>query len=194
MDLVKVRFAIEQDEDGWPPVGSEGLWAESLGHARYRLDNTPWFVRGVASDDIVAAIADPDDVLWFTERVEWSGRLTIRVIPFRAGPLAGSLRAVVEIFEELGVSGEGALPAYAIVALDVPADADFAAVKARLRRGEDDGSWSYEEAASTTVGSPSEARPRGRLMRPRGPRRSGRRWCSRLRWGRTCRSGCARPA
>lgn len=145
MALVKVRFAIEQDEDGWPPVGSEGIWAEDLGERRYRLDNTPWFVRGVASDDVVEAIADPDGVLWFADRIEWSGRLTIRVIPFRDGPLGGSLQAVLDTFEALGVSGEGALPAYAIVALDVPTDADFAAVKERLRQGEDDGSWTYEE-------------------------------------------------
>jgi hypothetical protein len=26
-DQVKVRFELEQDEDGWPPVRSEGIWA-----------------------------------------------------------------------------------------------------------------------------------------------------------------------
>jgi hypothetical protein len=28
---VKVRFELEQDEDGWPPLGSEGVWATPLG-------------------------------------------------------------------------------------------------------------------------------------------------------------------
>lgn len=45
--LVKIRFELEPDDDGWPPVGGESLWAFDLGHDRYRLDNTPWFVRAL---------------------------------------------------------------------------------------------------------------------------------------------------
>lgn len=52
---VKVRFALERDEDGWPPAESEGLWAELVESDLYRLDNTPWFVRGVAAGDVVQA-------------------------------------------------------------------------------------------------------------------------------------------
>ncbi|WP_323136453.1 hypothetical protein [Streptomyces sp. NBC_01446] len=41
---------MEIDEDGWPPASVESLWAVDLGDERVRLDNTPWFVRGVASE------------------------------------------------------------------------------------------------------------------------------------------------
>lgn len=50
---VKVHFWMAVDEDGWPPAGVESLWAVVLGDGTVRLDNTPWYVRGVASDDIV---------------------------------------------------------------------------------------------------------------------------------------------
>lgn len=145
-EFTKVRFALEVDADGWPPVSSEGLWAEPLGGDRYRIDNTPWFVRGVASDDVVSATADADGVLWATQGLSWSGRLTIRVIPSREGPLGGSLQGVLDAFEPLGVTGEGAEPAWPIVALDVPPDADLARVKALLRKGQADGRWDYEES------------------------------------------------
>lgn len=123
-------------------VSPRATWRNN---GRYRLDNTPWFALGVAADDVVAASADEEGVLWFTDRIEWSGRLTIRVILLSEGPLAGDLQAVLDSFAPLGVSGEGALPTYAIVALDIPPDVDKATVKARLRAGETDGSWAYEE-------------------------------------------------
>jgi hypothetical protein len=57
-ELVKIRFDLDQDDSGWPPAESEGLWAAAVGPNRFRLDNTPWFVRGVAADDIVEAAPD----------------------------------------------------------------------------------------------------------------------------------------
>lgn len=144
IDFVKVRFRLQKDDEGWPPVESEGLWAEPLGQHRYRVDNTPWFARNLAADDVVIALAGSDDALWATERAEWSGRLTIRVIPRSEGSLNGNRQAVLDAFEPLGVSGEG-IEQYNMVALDVPSDADLAAVKGLLRAGEADGRWDYEE-------------------------------------------------
>ncbi len=140
---VKVRFRLDP-VDGWPPVGSEGLWAEPLGSNRYRIDNTPWFVRNLASDDIVIARAGDDGILWAIDTFQWSGRYTIRVIPFRSGALGGDPPAVLAAFSPLGVSGEW-IAQYGIVALDVPADVDHWAVKQLLLAGADDGRWDYEE-------------------------------------------------
>ena len=145
IEFVKVRFKLQQDDEGWPPVESEGLWAEPLGGDRFRVDNTPWFARNLAADDVVIALAGSDGVLWATERTEWSGRLTIRIIPFSKGPLNGSRQAVLDTFKPLGVSGEG-IEEYNMVALDVPTDADLAAVKRLVQAGEADGRWDYEES------------------------------------------------
>jgi hypothetical protein len=110
-----VRFGLVRDEDGrapvagWPPpVDSEGLWAKPVGEGRHRIANTPWFVRDLATFDVVDAFAD------------------------------------------LGVRGESAAPAYPIVALDIPPEADFRAIRARLRTGRSDGTWDYEEACVST--------------------------------------------
>ena len=80
---VKVPFRLEVDEDGRPPASVESLWATDLGDGTVRLDNTPWFVRGVASGDIIRVEAD-DDGPHSTARstsVTSSTRSTARPIP-----------------------------------------------------------------------------------------------------------------
>lgn len=141
---VKIRFRLEVDDDGWPPVGSEGLWGEPVGQDSYRIDNTPWFVRNLASGDVVRALAGDDGVLWATGRLEWSGHCTIRVIPIGTGPLRGDRQAVLDAFAPFGVTGEG-IEQYGMVALDVPPDADAQRVRSLLIEGESDGRWHFEE-------------------------------------------------
>ncbi|GHJ47459.1 hypothetical protein Cs7R123_48010 [Catellatospora sp. TT07R-123] len=143
-DYVKIWFALDQDENGWPPASSEGLWAVRLSAQVVRLDNTPWFVRNVACGDVFAVERDDQGQWWAGERLRWSGHCTIRVVPFRDGALAGSLRDVLDRFSPLGVSGEG-IEQFGMVALDVPPTADIAMVRLRLVEGEDAGWWEYEE-------------------------------------------------
>jgi len=144
-DLVHVIFELDVDEDGWPPVSAERVWARPLGDDTYRLENVPWFVYGVAEGDLVRAVAPSTDE-WpvYQDTVRSSGNCTIRVIPLRSGALAGSQAAVLDLFAALGVTGEGA-GTYSLVALTVPPDADLGAVKTLLRQGEDDGRWYWEE-------------------------------------------------
>ncbi len=142
--FVKVRFNLARENEAWPPVSTEGLWAEPLGGDRYRVDNTPWFARNLAADDVVVARAGRDGVLWAMDKLQSSGRLTIRVVPFRAGGLRGDLQSVLNAFRPFGVTGEG-VHQYGIVALDVPPDADLTSIKDLLRAGRADGRWDYEE-------------------------------------------------
>ena len=148
-DFVKVRFALDRDESGWPPAESEGLWACPLGAKRFRLDNTPWFVRGVAADDVVEAEPDAAGVLWFVRVLERRDRVVVRVIPRTDGPLRGDRQAVVNAFTPLGVPGEGMANPVSMVALDIGPDAPLAAVKGLLQRGEADGRWHFEEGCVT---------------------------------------------
>jgi hypothetical protein len=142
--FVKVVFEVPRDDDGWPPVAREGLWAVPVTSDTVRLHNSPWFVRGVANGDLIRVRKDEDGQLWADERLEWSGTCTIRVVPFRKGPLDGSRQRVLDAFAPLGVNGEG-VEQYGIVALDVPPDVDLAAVKRLLYEGARDGWWDYEE-------------------------------------------------
>lgn len=133
-----------EPEEDWPPVESEGLWAQQLGDARYRINNIPWFARNLAVEDEIKAVAGSDGVLWAVEKVNWSGHLTIRVIPFSEGPLAGSLQAVLDAFSPLGVDGEG-IEQYGMVALDIPPEVALVPVIIALRKGEADSWWDFEE-------------------------------------------------
>lgn len=144
-DQVRVCFALEQDVEGWPPVAVERMWATTTRRDNVVvLDNIPFFVRGVACFDVVSVSQDEEGVLWGEKTIRWSGNCTIRVIPFRSGPLHGDRQAVLDAFAPFGVEGEG-VEQYGLVALNVPADADIVAVKRLLREGEQDKRWAYEE-------------------------------------------------
>ncbi|MEV7972961.1 DUF4265 domain-containing protein [Cellulomonas sp. NPDC089187] len=145
MEHVTIRFALEPDEDGWPPVASEGIWAQPLGDGRYRLDNTPWFVRGTSANDVVAAAPDAAGTLWCSSTIGQSDRLTVRVIPRDDGPLRGECQGVLDAFTPLGVTGEGLTQPLHLVALDIGPAVDLGAVKRLLDAGENDGRWFYEE-------------------------------------------------
>ncbi len=142
--MVKVRFELEPDEDGWPPVGGESLWAFPLGGNRYRLDNTPWFVRGASCYDIVEAIApDADSVPVVQQVVEHSGHLTVRVLLLDDRSLDSIARVIAE-FNSLGVDCEGDQD-HGLIALDVPPSTRLAPVKDYLNDGQVNGRWDVEE-------------------------------------------------
>ena len=42
----KIVFSLVPDEDGYPPVASESLWAVNVADDEYRLDNIPFHVTG----------------------------------------------------------------------------------------------------------------------------------------------------
>jgi hypothetical protein len=144
-DRVRVRFRLERDAEGWPPVESEGVWATPCGEGQYELDNAPWFVRGVAFGDRVRAEPDEDGVLWVQEQLSWSGRYTVRVIPLGDEPAPEQIQMIVDAFSPLGAECEGALPAFTLFALDIPLTARLAEIKALLADGEAEGRWGYEE-------------------------------------------------
>ncbi|WSY48578.1 DUF4265 domain-containing protein (plasmid) [Embleya sp. NBC_00888] len=106
-DHVKVRFRMEVDDDGWPPVSVESLWAVDLGDGTVRLDNTPWFVRGIAGGDIVKVGIEEDGLRWAGETVRSSENCTIRLIVLKDGGSAAARQTVLETFHRLGTTGEG---------------------------------------------------------------------------------------
>ncbi|WP_238010479.1 DUF4265 domain-containing protein [Dactylosporangium sp. AC04546] len=144
-EFVKVVFELPVDDDGWPPVASEGLWAAQVTADTVRLANTPWFALNVASGDVFRVRRSDDGQLYAAERLEWSGHCTIRIIPLPEGPLAGSRQRVLDAFAPLGVDGEG-VEQFGMVALDVPPEADLPTVKRLLVEGTRDGWWEYEES------------------------------------------------
>lgn len=147
---VKVRFRTDMDEDGWPPAPVESLWAVNLGDGTARLDNTPWFVHGVACGDIVEVEPDSEGALWAGETVRRSENCTIRLIVVKDNGSAAARQSVLEAFHKLGTTGEG-IERYGMVALDVPPEADLRRIRSLLEHGEAEEWWQWEEGCVTAA-------------------------------------------
>ncbi|MFE7168645.1 DUF4265 domain-containing protein [Streptomyces sp. NPDC057616] len=138
------------DEDGWPPASVESMWAVDLGDGTVRLDNTPWFVRGVAGGDIISVEPDDEGVLWAGETVEPSQNCTIRLIVLKDDGSAAARQSVLEAFHRLGTTGEG-IEQFRMVALDVPPEADLPKIRALLEHGATKEWWHWEEGCVTAA-------------------------------------------
>jgi len=147
---VKVHFRMEIDEDGWPPASVESLWAVDLGDGTVRLDNTPWFVRGIASGDVIRVDVDDDGLRWAGETVHSSENCTIRLIVLKDGGSEAARQTVLETFHRLGTTGEG-IEQFRMVALDVPPEADIQRIRKLLEHGEARGWWHWEEGCVTAA-------------------------------------------
>jgi hypothetical protein len=146
--LVKVWFRF-MPREGWLPYDTEGLWAEMVDPDTVRVANVPFLQNGVAQGDVVRFTTDDDGVRWAVGRVEASGNCTIRVLPVPDGPLGRSARAVHERFARFGLGGETFSSELPLVALNVPADADLAAIKGLLKSGKAQSWWAFEEGCIT---------------------------------------------
>ncbi|MDW5327016.1 DUF4265 domain-containing protein [Plantactinospora sp. KLBMP9567] len=146
--MVKVWFRFVPRE-GWLPYDTEGLWAEPVGADTVRVVNVPFLQDGVAEGDVVRFVTDDGGRRWVVERVEASGNCTIRVLPVPDGPLGRSAQAVHECFGRFGLGGEAFSEAFPLVAMNVPADDDLAAIKQLLVSGQAQGWWQFEEGCVT---------------------------------------------
>ncbi|MBF6317320.1 DUF4265 domain-containing protein [Nocardia cyriacigeorgica] len=147
-DHVKVHFRMQINEHGWPPASVESLWAVDLGDGTVRVDNTPWFVRGLASGDIVTVEPDDEGVLWAGETVQPSQNCTIRLIVLEDDGSAAARESVMKAFHGLGATGEG-IEHYRMVALDVPPEANLLKIRRLLEHGAERGRWHWEEGCVT---------------------------------------------
>lgn len=79
---VKVHFHLAQDEEGYPPVAVESLWAEpGTKPDEYVIDNVPFFVRDVTVGDTVQ-VRKEDGHRWFESLVSRSQNSLVRVVFF----------------------------------------------------------------------------------------------------------------
>lgn len=145
----RITFPLERDEDGYPPADNEVLWATRTGPGTFRLDNIPFYARGLSSGDVVAAEESERGPLRFKAVVEPSMHSTIRVvlakncsdcrpIEERMSDLRGKLTA-------LGCNTEANYPGF--FAVDVPPSVKLSEVREILSPGCEAGLWDYEEAA-----------------------------------------------
>jgi hypothetical protein len=139
--MVKVSFRLEPDEDGYPPADWEDLWAEQVSNESYRLDNAPFFAKGVACGDLVRVQRDGRR-LNYCEVLETQGHSTLRVIVFDV-TLVRELR---DRLLEMGCTTELSHVSR-LISVDVPPKAALQPIIDMLALGEEEGKWEYEEAA-----------------------------------------------
>ncbi|GIL37008.1 hypothetical protein PDTK01_30830 [Phycicoccus sp. DTK01] len=84
----------------------------------------------------------------FTEMLQPSHHVTIRLISFRPGPVQGDLKRAIEPFKRLSIYAERASQ-YEMIALDISPTDPVEDVIRVLRAGVADGSWKFEEGRIT---------------------------------------------
>jgi uncharacterized protein DUF4265 len=139
-DRKKIHFQLTQDEDGYPPVGVESVWAEpGENPGEYIIDSIPFFIREATLDDIVRA-REQDGQRWFEATVRPSLHSLIRVVFFDSEQVDRVNKRLVE----LGCSTEY-LRAYKLLAVSIPPDAKLSDVQRYLQSESDAGTVDYEE-------------------------------------------------
>lgn len=135
---VKILFPLEQTA-GYPPHDVESVWAVPLGGGQYKIDNIPFFIRGVSSEDVVTA-AERNGSLFYTGLVSERGHSTIRVLIAdrdETEEVRAELRAHGCASEGTGIPG--------LIAVDVPPSVSYRELRQFLDEGERRGRWEYEE-------------------------------------------------
>ena len=137
---VKLFFRVERDEDGYPPIGVESLWATPTGRTlEYTVDNIPFYTREATLGDVVEA-KEEQGALWYSKTVTRSGNSLIRIVFYRPELIAG----VRESLDQMGCSTEwvGRQP---LVAVNVPVSVDIGSIQAFLEEHARNGSVDYGE-------------------------------------------------
>jgi hypothetical protein len=147
-EMLKVGFRLHRDEDDYPPADWEWMWASRVGDSTFKIDNIPFFAKGVSSGDIVAA-EQTDTGLIFRELVQPSGHSTVRVLIHRGDRNDEQLRAVVgdvrQSLRNMGCAAElSHIPS--LIAVDIPPQVNYQSVAAFLSQKERAGLLEYEEA------------------------------------------------
>ncbi|MFD8694299.1 DUF4265 domain-containing protein [Kitasatospora purpeofusca] len=148
VEKIKVWFRFVPRE-GWFPQDTEGLWATRLSTDTAAIENVPFLLDGVAEGDVVQFRTDSHGLHWAVGRISSAGNCTVRVVPVSSGPLGRSPQAVHQRLAVFHLGGEVMSEDFPMVAFNVPADADFAGIKALLDQGQNEGWWHYDVGCGT---------------------------------------------
>ncbi|MBO9857507.1 DUF4265 domain-containing protein [Xanthomonas sp. A1809] len=137
---VRVHFQLEQDEDGYPHLAVESLWAEpSAKPNEYVIDNVPFFVRTATIGDTVR-VREEDGNRWFDSLVHRSKNSLVRVVFFDRD----CVDAVSERLVAMGCSTEY-LREHNLMAVSIPFSVSLGDVQTYLQVEADAGRIDFEE-------------------------------------------------
>lgn len=137
------RLELQLEVRGdWPPFGFETVWVSRVEGDRYRIENVPFFAKGLAFGDVVVARPKSGDpsLLALEAVVARSGHSVVRVI-VQGNHAVSEYRAS---FTELGCDTElSNFPK--LFSVDIPPAVGFDRVVQLLDEGCSDGRWDYED-------------------------------------------------
>ncbi len=112
----------------------ETVWADIVNQEKglYRIDNIPFYIPLVASEDIVFAEFDEtEQMLSYRKTVEYSGRTVVQVVIMNKETKTNDIR---EIFHKLGCESEKAKEGY--FSMEIPEKLNYRPIKKELDRME----------------------------------------------------------
>lgn len=131
---------MEQDDDDYPPVATESLWAiAGRGTGEYTLDNIPFFAREATIGDTIATHHE-DGNPWFDAVLHRSRNSLVRAVFFDEAHVEEVSRRLVD----LGCSVEYA-SSHKLLAINVPGEVNLANVQDYLASEAAAGTLDYEE-------------------------------------------------
>jgi hypothetical protein len=136
---VKILFELERVDD-YPPFEVESLWGVKIVDSIFRIDNIPFYIRGIALGDVVRAKPTTDGALQFESIVKNSGHSTVRVVFFKPE----AQEDLCKNLEALGCQWEGAFEP-SLIAIDVPPSSNLSVVLELLKTGCEKDLFDYEE-------------------------------------------------
>ena len=140
-DSVKILFYLQKDEDGYPPVEVESVWAIPK-ERDYEINSIPFYVKGIALGDLVRADPAEDGALEFRSVLRRSGHSTYRILLLKKD--TSDPQKTIDELIRLGLSVESDLDI--LLSVDVPPDIDESFIRSYLFKGIDEGRWEVEEA------------------------------------------------
>jgi len=121
----------------------ETVWANVVNKEKglYRIDNIPFYIPLIASEDIVFAEFDEtEQMLTYRKTVKYSGRTVVQVVIMDEKTKTNNVR---EIFHKLGCESEKAKEGY--FSMEIPAELNYRPIKKELDRMEIAGIIGYAE-------------------------------------------------
>lgn len=138
-----VRIMFHLDPGNEQGIKTETVWAQPIGPGTFRIANSPFYVFGVSSEDVVSA-RETAGRLVFQEVISKGGHSTYRVFLHDGRTIhSPEFKKLWTPISELGATFENANDHF--VAVDIPKGRDIHAIYELLDQGEQDEVWSFEE-------------------------------------------------
>jgi hypothetical protein len=140
-EQVKILFNFHSDIFDEQMV--ETVWADKVDQEKgfYKIDNIPFYIPLVASEDIVFAEFDEtEQMLSYRKTIEYSGRTVVQVVIMDKTFETNTIR---DIFFKLGCESEKANEGY--FSMEIPANLDYKPIKKELDRMENSEIIGYAE-------------------------------------------------